>query len=312
MLLAAGFGTRLKPLTNKRPKCLMPLRNATLAGFWLTRLGGFGAERVVVNTHHLAGAVRAFLAQPAQGWPPVTESHEPEILGTGGGLVAARHLLGEDPFLLVNGDVAASDDLTPLLRRLREERALAVLGVVDAPRFNSVAVANGDQVAGFQGDDGLPTNARMLTYSGLAAIHPQLLDYLPSQGFSSLVGAFRGALAAGRKITAHPLAGFWDDLGAPQRLLQLNLDLASGRREDLAAILPPGAVSIHPEARVSPLATLRGACVLGAGSRVEEGAMVKDSLLLPGAVVAAGARVSNAVLGDDFLARGVLDGGAHA
>jgi mannose-1-phosphate guanylyltransferase len=311
MVLAAGFGTRLAPLTNLRPKCLMPAAGRTLLGLWLERLAGWGASRAVVNTHHLADQVRARLQQ---GWPGlgVKESHEPVILGTGGGLAAALPDLGDDPFLLINSDVIASANLPPLLDQLRSSGAIAVLGVKNDARFNTVGLDKDRRVLGFKGDTGLPADAVLLTYTGLAAIHPGLMQYLPSSGHSSLVPGLRNAIAAGETVLGIELDGYWDDLGTPERLLLLHRDLAGDTPPDLNGLLSKGPLWLAPEAQIAPDAHLQGFVLAGPGARVEHGAKVKDSLLLPGARVAAGALVENAVLGDGFIASGNIKGGAHA
>ena len=311
-VLAAGLGTRLSPLTQRRPKCLMPVMNQPLLGLWLRRLAAWGVERAVVNTHHLAPQVRVYLAGgPAPGLEAL-ESHEPVILGTGGALVAAREQLGPEPFLLVNADVLATAQLPPLLRTLEDSGACAVLGLVDAPCFNTVALDRAGRVLGFRGDSGLPQAPRWLTYSGLAAISPALLDHLPARGFSTLVQGLEAALAAGGLVLGREMGGFWDDLGTPEHLLDLHRLLVASPPPGLEPLAAPGPLVLAPGARVEPGAEVQGFAVLGQGAVVEAGALVEDCLLLPGARVAAGARVRRAVLGDDFVARGQIDGGAHA
>ncbi|KMY66629.1 hypothetical protein AAU61_16030 [Desulfocarbo indianensis] len=311
MVLAAGLGTRLAPLTHRRPKCLMPAAGRTLLGLWLERLAGWGIRRAVVNTHHLSGLVRLRLQK---GWPglDIAESHEPMLLGTGGGLVAARRELGNGPFLLINADVIATADLPPLLDRLQATGAVAVLGQKDDARFNSVALSGDGRVLGFRGDPGLADPALWRTYTGLAAIHPRLLDYLPASGPGGLIDGMRAALAAGETILGEELAGFWDDLGTPERLLLLHRDLAKGRLPALALLGGAGPFWLESGARVAPEARLEGFVLAGEGARVEAGAVIKNSLLLPGARVTAGTRVENAVLGDGFVAEGHITGGAHA
>ena len=321
MVLAAGLGTRLLPLTSLRPKCLMPVMNRPLLGLWLERLAALGVRRAVVNTHHLAPLVRAWLA----GWPDdgltVLESHEPLILGTGGGLVAARPLLGQGDFLLVNSDVLAAADLAGLSEARRASGALAVLGLIDDARFNSVGLDEDGRVLGFKGDGGggaagpgggLERAARWLTYSGLAALSTELLDYLPPAGFSTLVQGLNAAIAAGRPVLGADLAGFWDDLGTPERLLDLHHRLIHQPPTGLEGLAPAGPLVLGPGAELGDGAVVEGFCVLGQGARLMPGSRVRDSLLLPGAVLAAGAVVEEAVLGDGFLARGHIRGGAHA
>ncbi|MFZ5587640.1 MAG: sugar phosphate nucleotidyltransferase [Thermodesulfobacteriota bacterium] len=312
MVLAAGLGTRLAPLTLRRPKCLMPVMNTPLLGWWLMRLAAWGVGRAVVNTHHLAGMIRAWLAANPTAGIEVVESHEPVILGTGGGLVAARETLGPGPFLLVNADVLAAADLRPLAEALSAAGAAAVLGLVDDARFNSVAVDAQGRVLGFRGRTLAAPPAAWRTYAGLAAIAPALLDHLPPTGQSSLVDGLDAAIAAGRPVLGLELTGFWDDLGTPQRLLLLHRQLVHAPPAGLEALAAPGAVVLGPGAVVEPGARIEGFCVLGERARVADGAWVKDSLLLPGAAATAGARVREAVLGDDYAARGDIDGGAFA
>ncbi|MFH1061186.1 MAG: NDP-sugar synthase [Pseudomonadota bacterium] len=312
MVLAAGLGTRLAPLTLRRPKCLMPVMNTPLLAWWLARLSAWGAQRAVVNTHHLAAMVRAWLRQrPADGLT-VSESHEPVILGTGGGLAAARPALGPGPFLLVNADVLATADLRPLAARLRASGAAAVLGLIDDTRFNSVAVDAAGRVLGFTGQALAAEPAAWRTYAGLAAIAPELLDFLPNAGYSSLVDGLSAAINAGRPVLGVELTGFWDDLGTPQRLLLLHRRLIADPPAGLEALAPAGPLVLGPGAVVEPGAEIQGFCVLGPGARVAAGAMVADSLLLPGATALKGARVRGAVLGDGFQAAHEIHGGAFA
>ncbi len=312
MVLAAGLGSRLMPLTQHRPKCLMPVMNRPLLGLWLERLAGWGIGEVVVNTHHLAPMVEDWLERDPPPGLRVRLSHEPEILGTGGALVQARERLGNQPFLLLNADVICSAHLPRLEERRRQEGALAVLGLVRDRRFDTVALDQGGKVLGFKGRPLAGVARRWLTYSGLAALAPPFLDFLPRDGYSTLVDGLLAAIQAGQPVLGLELEGTWDDLGTPERLWALHRDLAGPGRPGLECLRPPGPILAAPGARLEPGARVEGFCVLGAGARIEGGARVRDSLLLPGAVAAAGSRVSRAILGDRFMARGEISGGAHA
>jgi mannose-1-phosphate guanylyltransferase len=311
MILAAGFGTRMRPLSNLRPKCLMPLMNRPLLGLWLERMAVWGMERVVVNTHYLAGLVSSFLEQNTSPGLEVIQSFEPEILGTGGGLVAARNKLGDEPFLLSNADVISSIEAPSLLERLKECGALAVVALADEPRFNTVAV-QGENLLGFKGDAGLPKASRWLTYTGIAAISPRLLDYLPGSGESSLIQAFRLALADGQKVLGMRLPDYWDDLGAPKRLWSLHRDLVYNPPPGLEGLSPASPLVMGPGAKIAPDAKVGGFVVLGGGATIEPGARVNNSILLPHARVTGGVRVDDAILGDGFVAKTDITGGAHA
>ena len=311
MILAAGFGTRMRPLSNVRPKCLMPVMNRPLLGLWLHRLAAWGVERAVVNTHHLAAQVEDFLAENRPDGLEVRISREPVLLGTGGGLVAARNMLGERPFLLGNSDVLSTMEAPLLLEALLERGALAVLGLADQPRFNTVATQGG-KVLGFQGDAALPPDARWLTYTGLAAISPRLLDYLPPKGESSLIDGLRTAMAGGERVLGRELPGYWNDLGTPERFWALHRDLTQTPPPGLEDLRPAARVVMAPGARAAQNAYLSGFAVLGQGAVIQSGARAHDSILLPGARVARGVAVRSAVLGDGFVARKAIEGGAHA
>lgn len=312
MILAAGHGKRLLPLTERRPKCLMPVANRPLLGLWFGRLVSLEVDKVVINTHHLADQVKHWLVKLRPAMMEVLTSHEPELLGTGGGLVKARTLLSDEPFLLVNADVLCTADLFPLMRSLENTGAVAVLGLVDDNRFNTVAVSPGGTVLGFKGDGEFPADTLWRTYSGLAAISPRLLDFLPSSGYSSLVDGLKAALEAGELVAGISLEGFWDDLGTPQRLLEVHRLLAFTPPPNLRHLRLREPVLVANDAYIHPEARVEGFVVLDRGARIQAGAQVTDSILFAGAQVTQDAVVREAILGDDFVARGEIIGGAHA
>jgi len=232
----------------------------------------------------------------------------PVILGMGAHVIK----VGLSPLImLVNSDVLATAPAPELLQTLKDEDAVAVLGLVDEARFNTVALDQADRVLGFQGQEGL-SPARWLTYSGLAALSPRLLDYLPSSGRSSLVEGLRAAIVGGEKVLGRPLAGFWDDLGTPERLIMLHRLLAHEPPQGLRGLSPEGPVLLGPGARLENGVQVKGFAVLGAGAVAEAGSFLHETVLLPGARVAAGAVVERTVLGDGFVATGRIQGGAHA
>jgi NDP-sugar pyrophosphorylase family protein len=300
MVLAAGLGRRLLPLTRRWPKCLMPVANQPLLGLALEQLRRQGAEQVVVNTHHLAPEVQKYLRA---FWPHTSVSHEPVILGTGGALAQAADFFQDEPFWLRNADVLSKADLGQLSRVMRENKAIACLGVVDDSRFNSLAMDQQGFLLGVAGYQEFQYSGRLYTYAGLACFAPRFLAYLPPVYPSSLVEAWLAALAAKEKIMTVVLKEDWNDLGTWRQLWQANYELGAG--EDKILLTERGA-------EVKPGAVIEGFCFMSANSRVEAGAWVKNSLLLPRATVTSGAVVENAIIGKGFQAKGVLRGGAFA
>ena len=151
MILAAGLGTRLLPLTNSRPKALVSLRGVTLLEFWIDRLSRGGCDEVFLNAFHfkdrIAGAVSA------RQWPiPVRVLNEPVLLGTGGGIRAAVEHFGDEPVAVINVDIVGNVDLTSLYERHRLSGAEVSLLLHDWPEFNNVAVNGDGRVLGFGRD----------------------------------------------------------------------------------------------------------------------------------------------------------------
>jgi aminoglycoside/choline kinase family phosphotransferase/choline kinase len=221
MILAAGYGTRLAPLTDHVPKPLLPVNGRTLLDHAIAALDRAGVRDVAVNTHHLGPLIgRHLAARPDASRFAIF--HEPEILGTGGALDGARDFLaGGDHFLVHNGDVISDADLKALVDGHLRSGALATLLLADWPPVNSVAVTAEGAVArigpALAGDD---PAWRRLTYTGIGVFRREILQDI-GPGFSSLIdplvrakdrqpGSVRGLAPDGLG---------WSDLGTPARYL---------------------------------------------------------------------------------------------
>ena len=312
MVLAAGLGERLLPLTGVRPKCLMPVMNRPLLGLWLGKFVSMGVVRAVVNTHHLDGRVKKWLAKFRPAVMEIINSHESELLGTGGGIVKARLYFNEEPFTLVNADVLTTAEITGLMAARQEADAVAALGLTDFPEINTVAVDSAGNILGFKGDPGIPADARWLTYCGMSRLAPDIFRYLPDSGPSSLIDGLRKAIAAGQKVIGVEINGYWNDLGNWERLWKLHRDLAFDPPPELTHLHPNNPFLVANGGRIHPEAQVSGFMVLGRDAQVEAGAVAEDCILLPGARIKQGAVVRRAILGDGFVAEGELSDGAFA
>ena len=216
LILAAGLGTRLLPYTRRTPKSLFPLAGRPLLEHHILRLQAAGCEAVIVNTHHLHVQVEAFIA--ARRWEiPVRTRHEPEILGTGGAIRNVRDFWDERPFFVVNSDITSGIDLRQVYEFHLRQGPLATLVLVDDPEFNSVTVEPDGRIRAFAASAAAaPPGA--LTFTGVQVLDPAVLDYIPAEGFSHSIDAFRAMIAGGRVVRAFiaPHAG-WVDLGTPER-----------------------------------------------------------------------------------------------
>ena len=220
MLLAAGRGERMRPLTDQTPTPLLPVAGRPLIAWHLQRLAGAGILDVVINLSWLGESIASALGDGAAYGVRIQYSREPwPALETGGGIRAALPLLGDEPFLLVNGDVYADLDFASL--RL-DGADLAQLVLVRNPEHH----LRGD----FCLNDGriVAEGGERLTYSGIGVLHPQLLAALPPGRFPLLPSLLQ-ALQAGR-LGGQRHDGLWMDVGTPERLAQLDAALQRVRK----------------------------------------------------------------------------------
>lgn len=218
MILAAGRGERLRPLTDTVPKALVRAGGKPLIGWHLERLAAAGLRDVVVNVSHLAERIVEALGDGASHGVRIAWSREREPLETAGGIANARELLGAEPFLLVNGDIYCEFNFNRFLN-LDLSGRLAHLLLIPNPAHHP----NGD----FTLDGGFVGNAPAprYTYSGIAVMSPALVSGVRS-GDKAPLGPLLRAAAERRGITGELYAGVWQDVGTAERLAELEARLA--------------------------------------------------------------------------------------
>jgi mannose-1-phosphate guanylyltransferase len=303
MVMAAGLGTRMRPLTALRAKPALPLLDRPLLHFTLAALARAGVREVAINTHHLPRTVRAAVGSGRAFGLRVHWSHERTILGTGGGPRAARRFLGDEPFLLVNGDVFFDVDLRALVRRRARTGAGAVLGLLPNPdprRYSRVVMAPDGRILSIAG---MPRSrrGRPWLFAGVHLLDPALLDRLPAGRSESVRDLYAPMLAAGERIDGVPLRGAWYDLGAPPLYLASQLALLRKR-----VVRTVRGSFVHPSARVDGTARVARS-VIGAGAVVGRGAVIEDSVVWERSRIGAGARVQGSIVAGAALpARAVV------
>jgi len=307
MVLCAGLGTRLRPLTGLVPKPAVPVCGVPLIRWSLGLLAGAGVRRAVVNTHHLPDAMAAAARAAAAGAGlELALSPEPVIAGTGGALRQARGLLldtGADAVVVLNGDVLFDVDLGGALAAHAASGALATMVLMAMPtgaRYAAVELDEGGRVRRIAGRSG--PGGEGLTpwhFPGVHVVSRELLERVPAVPHELDVNRdLYPPLMARGLVRGVISAGAWNDLGAPDRYLAANLEVAagrvSGRRFGLA---PPPA--IDPTARIAPGARVTDA-VVGAGCEVPDGARVERAVLWPGTRLAPGEAVVDAIAAGDL------------
>jgi NDP-sugar pyrophosphorylase family protein len=308
MILAAGYGTRLWPLTEDRTKPAIPFLGRPLVGYVAEYLGRYGWQDVLVNLHHRPESVRAALGDGSRFGVHLEYIEEPVILGTSGALDNARHLLeGEEPFVVINGKIITDINLTEALETHRRTGALATLVLRPNPlreRFSIVETQDG-LVTGFGGmpaplhasdnaSDVISNTTSAISddpplmFTGIQILEPRIFNYIPRGVFShSTTDVYPQAMRAGERIVAHVAEGNWYELSTIPRYLEISLALMkeSGRDNDIGeacAIAAEAEVReslLWNEVRVEPGARVRRA-ILGDGVRIGRGEVIEDAAVV--------------------------------
>jgi len=253
MILAAGLGTRLRPLTDDRPKALVTVDGRTLLEIALTRLRSFGVSEVIVNTHHHAQMIVDYLKAHDNFGMTIEVSRESELLDTGGGLKKAMHFFSDsqrDPFILLNVDVLSTIDLGKMVHYHSEHRALAMLAVQQRESSRKLLFDEQGQLCGrrvmrvpktenskaesgaVQADQLVRPAQQLqpLAFSGIHVLSPQIFAKMEEQGAFSIIDAYLHLASQGEKIIAFNADEYyWRDLGRPESLLQAAQDIATGK-----------------------------------------------------------------------------------
>lgn len=237
MILAAGLGTRLRPITDDRPKALVEIAGRTLLEMTLSRLCAFGIREVIINVHHFAGMILEYLKTNDNFGMRIEVSHEEVLLDTGGGLKKAAYFFLEDsnrleePFILHNVDVISTIDLQRMAQFHAENQALATLAVQDRQTSRYLLFDEQLQLCGRrsrhdQKTEFVRSSRQALAFSGIHVISPRLLAMMIEEGVFSIITSYLHLAAHGEKILAFRADEYyWRDLGRPDNVMQAAQDL---------------------------------------------------------------------------------------
>lgn len=234
MVLAAGVGTRLRPLTDATPKALLEIGGRPMIEYPLRMLARAGVSEVVVNVHYLAEQVRRALGDGTRYGLRIAYSAEDPILDTGGAIARARPLLGDGPFVVANCDTLLDPDLAAAWALHQRESALATLVVredPDAERYGALDLDASGRVKRFLGQpEHLSGRLERRMFCGVHFVSPQIFAHMPSRAvFSITRDVYAGLVRQGAPIFGFDHRGYWRDLGTPQSLDDARSDLEHRR-----------------------------------------------------------------------------------
>lgn len=309
MLLAAGFGERMLPLTNQLPKPAIPVLGRPIAVLVLHRLALEGIASAVVNLHHLPDAMKALLGDGVDlGLGSLAYSFEESILGTAGGLrKAAPYLRGGETILVRNADFLADIDLRQVTAtHLAGGCAATLVLAPHRPGYTAVEVDDAGRVLSFGGRPAADPSrvAARYMFTGFQLLEEEVLDRIPPEGRSDLVRDVYIDLAREGRIGSHLHSGFWWEFGTPVDYLEGSLRLLALDPRDRARVaetdpvvkIGDATVAVGTGADFHAGVELRGRVALGLASLVAEGSRIEDSVIMPEAWVGPGTTLTRTIV----------------
>jgi NDP-sugar pyrophosphorylase family protein len=239
MVLAAGQGTRLRPVTHGKPKALVPVAGRPMIDYALLLLRHYGIRDIVINLHHFGQQIESYLGNGARLGVTINYSQEPELLDTGGGLLKAKTFLHDDTFIVINTDALIDVNLAQLVAFHRSRCSLATLVLrpdVNADQYGSMDIDDNGRIYRFLDSrrDGEPSGAlRKLMFTGVQLLEPRIFEFMEvhrvGDKFSTTKQTYPQILRAGQPFYGFCYDGFWQDLGTAERIKQAEASLAQGR-----------------------------------------------------------------------------------
>ena len=297
-VLAAGLGTRLRPLTDHIPKPLIPILNIPSLFYTLFLLKQAGIKEIICNIHAHADAIKNALDASDLPGLEISFSEEPIILGTGGGLKKCEHLLGSEEFLLVNSDIVSNINFNALLQHHKKSGLPGTLTLYETPQARAIGYVGVD--SGLIKDFNNRRHTGLVSsfiYTGAAVLSPDIFRFMKAE-FSGIVDTGFTGLIDNGGLGYYQHKGLWMDIGTMKSYWHANINMAP-IMNGFAAEMPratgmlPHAIS--PEAFISSNVEISRS-VIGRDCHVGEHCTISNSVLLPGVEVKAGSTIINAIV----------------
>ena len=310
MILAAGFGTRLKPLTLRLPKPMFPVLNQPLLEHTLKFLSSQGIQDIIINVHHLPKKIVEHFGDGSDFGVRLVFSIEEKILGTAGGLKKAEEFLQKETFLVMNSDVLADINLANILKFHKEKNAYLTLVVrqdANPEKYKPIQLADDGRITRFVDatfNHPFQTTQRVM-FTGIQIMEPEIFSRIPKDKFfGTTEDVFPSLVDEGLPVYGTLHEKYWIDIGTRETYIQAQADALEGKlilqtkssiNFEGPLIVPP--VHIGKDCEISNDAQVGPHAVLGNGCRLRSGAMVENSILWEGVTIGSGATVKNSIIG---------------
>ncbi len=282
MILAAGLGTRLRPLTSEKPKPLVPIGNIPIINLLIHYLKRHGIDEVIVNAHHYYQQLIDHLDGGKPFGIHIEGRVEPEILGTGGGIKNTEDFWNADPFIIINSDILTDIDLSRALEEHQRNKNLVTLVLHDYKAFNQILIDERLNIL----EIAPKKNPGRLAFTGIHIIEPEILNHIPKGKFSNIIDCYRDLIRSGKSVRAHLSHGhYWRDIGTVESYMLANKEALI----DNPFHIGPGS-QIHGSARIEDWA------VMGENTRLEENVEIRRSILWNNVTIKKGTRIIDSIV----------------
>ncbi|HEY3194344.1 MAG TPA: sugar phosphate nucleotidyltransferase [Candidatus Dormibacteraeota bacterium] len=303
VVMAGGEGSRLRPLTSRLPKPLVPVAGRPIMEHILLHLRRHRMRDVIATVQYMGSAIRNYFGDGSEQEVALTYSVEDSPLGTAGSVMLARHQLTE-PFLVISGDALTDIDVASAVRFHRERRALATIVLKPVPNpleYGVVVVDEGGAVQRFIEKPSWGEVISDLANTGIYVLDPAIFDFFrPGEPTDWSGDVFPRLLKEGEPVFGWVASGYWEDVGSHGAYVKANFDCLEGRvNVQIPAARKGDSLWIHEEAEVSPGARIDAPALIGAGAKVRAGAWINGPCVIGGyTTVDSGAKVSNSIIWD--------------
>ena len=282
MILAAGLGTRLRPLTTNRPKALIPVANKPIIGRTIDYLKGYGVEKLVVNAHHHYQQIIDYLNDGMAFGLMIDIRIEPEILGTGGGIKNTADFWDDEPFIVINSDILTNINLDHAYAYHCKSGSLATLVLHDCEPYNQIEVDSNKNITHISQKN----RKGRLAFTGIHIMDPEILSHIPDGQFSNIIDCYLKLIQSGRSIKAFiSERHYWRDIGSVNSYVKANRDLL----DDQPFLIGP---ECHRESSVKFMQW----AIMGEKAHLEKNVEIKRSILWDNVRVREGSKIIDSIV----------------
>lgn len=318
MILAAGLGLRLRPLTYTLPKSMAPLSNKPLLEYIIKYIVQAGIKDIVINLHHLPKTIMNYFGNGASFGARINYSFEKEILGTAGGIKKIEPLLMDDLFFVINSDIAFKLNFRDVVQVHKKNNALITMVLRvdnDTDKYGSIEVDKTNKVRRFLNFPEFPQKLKLkrTMFTGISLFDPAVLKEFPEKGYCDISKEiYPKLLKKELPVFGYVTDEYWKDIGSPKQYLFLQKDIFSGKvfqkivfdrqefnsqnKFDRVKIIPPVAIGekviIHKNSTIGPNTSIGKNCI------INEGCVLKNSILWDNIAMAKNSKINNSIVYD--------------